>query len=149
MSAASLRIKVVRLSDGDGEARRKAGLLECRESLLLLLLNGGQGVTTDRGASWSEQPAEAEGSGEGAVMLDTSRPRGVVFGVPGGQRSWKSKEWTALSSTSFVLWVHCVSREEKKDESNKSEDYVWYERQNVTKVRQTWRKICKWFEWLV
>lgn len=47
MSAASLRIKVGRLSDGDGEARRKAGLLECRESLLLPLLNGGQGATTD------------------------------------------------------------------------------------------------------
>lgn len=44
-SGASPRFKVARLSDGEGEARRKAGLMECSESLLLLRLNGGQGAT--------------------------------------------------------------------------------------------------------
>lgn len=86
MSGASPRIKVVRLSDGEGEARRKAGLMECSESLLLLLLNGGQGVGTGWQACCRGQPAEVEGSGEDAAVLGTSRPRGVVFGVPGGHR---------------------------------------------------------------
>lgn len=86
MSGASPRIKVVRLSDGEGEARRKAGLIECRESLLLLLPNGGQGATTDWRASCREQPAGGEGPAVGAALLETSRTRGVVFGVPGGQR---------------------------------------------------------------
>lgn len=45
MSGASPRISVLWLSDGDGEARRKAGLVECSESFLLLLLNKGQGAT--------------------------------------------------------------------------------------------------------
>lgn len=80
ISGASPRIKVVRLSDGEGEARRKAGLMECSESLLLLLRNGGQ-------TGWREQPAEGEGSVEGATTLETSRPRGEVFGVPGGHRA--------------------------------------------------------------
>lgn len=83
MSGALPRIKVVRLSDGEGEARRKAGLMECSESLLLLLLNRGQGAAT----GWREQPAEeGEASVGGAAVLETSRPRGVVFGVPGGHR---------------------------------------------------------------
>lgn len=103
MSGASPRIRVVRLSDGEGEARRKAGLIECSESLLLLLLNGGQGATTGRRASCREQPAGGEGSVVGAAMLETSRTRGVVFGAPGGHRPCKSEEWTILSSTSFVL----------------------------------------------
>lgn len=46
-SGASSRIKPARLNDGEGEARRKAGLVECSESLLLILLKWGQGVTTD------------------------------------------------------------------------------------------------------
>lgn len=134
-SGASPRIKVARLSDGEGEARRKAGLMECRESLLLLLLNGGQGAATEWRVSCREQPTEAEGSGEGAAMLETSRPRGVVFGVPGGHRSWKSKEWTALSSTSLVLRAHCVSRKQKKKsrKRGKSATSVWYERPNSKK----------------
>lgn len=86
MSGALPRIKVVRLSDGEGEARRKAGLMECSESLLLLLLNGGQGVAMGWPACCRKQPAEVEGSGEGAAMLGTSRSTGVVFGVPGGHR---------------------------------------------------------------
>lgn len=86
MSGASPRIKVVRLSDGEGEARRKAGLMECSESLFLLLLNGGQGVVTGWRDCCPEQPAEVEGSGEDAAVLGTSRLRGVVFGVPGGHR---------------------------------------------------------------
>lgn len=105
-SGASPRMKVVRLSDGEGDARRKAGLMECSESLLLLLLlNGGQGATTSWWAcSCREQPAESEGSVEGAAMLETSRLRGEVFGVPGGHRPGvESKEWTILSSTSLVL----------------------------------------------
>lgn len=88
MSGASPRIKVVRLSDGEGEARRKAGLMECRESLLLLLLlNGGQGAATGWRTRCPEQPAEGEGSVEGAAVLETSKSRGVVFGVPGGHRA--------------------------------------------------------------
>lgn len=75
MSGASPRIKEARLNEGDGEAKRKAGLIECRESLLLLLLNGGQGAG---------QPAGDEGSVEGAAALEASKPRGVVFGAPGG-----------------------------------------------------------------
>lgn len=87
MLVASSKIHVVRLSGGEGEARRKAGLMECSESLLLLLLlNGGQGAATGWRACWPEQPAEGECSVEGAAMLETSRPRGVVFGVPGGHR---------------------------------------------------------------
>ena len=89
MSGASPRIKVVRLSDGEGEARRKAGLMECSESLLLLLLNGGQVAATGWRPCSREQPAEGEASGEedAAAMLESSRPRGVVFGVPGGHRT--------------------------------------------------------------
>lgn len=78
MSGASPRIKEARLNEGDGEARRKAGLIECSESLLLLLLNGGQGA---------EQPAGDVGSVEGAAVLEAleaSKSRGVVFGAPGG-----------------------------------------------------------------
>lgn len=87
MSGASPRIKVVRLSDGEGEARRKAGLMECSESLLLLLLlNGGHGAVKGWWACCPEQPAEGEVSVEVAAMLETSRSRGVVFGVPGGHR---------------------------------------------------------------
>lgn len=85
MSVVSPRINVVWLSDGEGEARRKAGLLECSESLLwLLLLNGGQGAAIGRRACCPEQPAEGEDSVEGVAMPETSGPRGVVFGVPGG-----------------------------------------------------------------
>ncbi len=87
MSGASPRIKVVRLSDGEGEARRKAGLMECSESLLLLLLNRGQAAATGLPACCREQPAEEEGEAVGgAAVLETSRTRGVVFGVPGGHR---------------------------------------------------------------
>lgn len=50
-SGASPRAKVARLSDGEGEARRKAGLMECSESLLLRLLKGGQGPATGWGLS--------------------------------------------------------------------------------------------------
>lgn len=46
-SGASSRTKPARLSDGEGEARRKAGFVECIESLLLPLLKRGQGVATD------------------------------------------------------------------------------------------------------
>lgn len=101
MSGALPRIKEARLNEGDGEARRKAGLIECSESLLLLLLNRGQGA---------EQPAGDEGSVEGAAMLEASEPRGVVFGAPGGHMPFKSEEWIILSSTSLVPWVHCVER---------------------------------------
>lgn len=87
MSAASPRIKLARLSDGEGEARRKAGLMECSESLLLPLLNGGQGVAKGWWACCCEQPVEeGEGSADGAGVLESSGSRGVVFGVPGGQR---------------------------------------------------------------
>lgn len=103
MSAVLPCIKVARLSGGEGEARRKAGLMECSESLLLLLLNGGQGVATAWGVCCPEQPAEGEGSVEGAAVLETSRPKGEVFGLPEGHRPFKSKEWTTLSSTSLVL----------------------------------------------
>lgn len=75
MSGASPRIKEAWLNEGDGEASRKAGLIECIESLLLLLLNGGQGA---------EHPAGDKGSVEGGAVLEASMPRGVVFGVPGG-----------------------------------------------------------------
>ncbi|KAF3839955.1 hypothetical protein F7725_018672 [Dissostichus mawsoni] len=85
LSGASPRIKVVRLSDGEGEARRKAGLMECSESLLLLLLlNGGQGGATGWRASCGKHQAEREGSEEAAAGPETSRSRGVVFGVAGG-----------------------------------------------------------------
>lgn len=103
MSGASPRMKLVRLSEGEGDARRNAGLMECIESLLLLLLNARQGAATDWRPRCCEQPADGEGSAEGAGVPETSRPRGVVFGVPGGHRPWKSEEWTILSSTSFVL----------------------------------------------
>lgn len=73
MSGALPRIKVARPSDGEGEARRKAGLMECSESLLLLLLNVGQ-------------PVEGDTSVKIAAVLETSWPRGVVFGVPGGHK---------------------------------------------------------------
>lgn len=86
MSGASPRIKLARLSDGEGEARRKAGLMECSESLLLLLLNSGQGAVKGWRACCCEQPVEGDDSVEGAGMLETSRPAGVVFGVPGGHR---------------------------------------------------------------
>lgn len=55
----------------------------------------------------------AEGSREGAAILENSWPGGVVFGLPGGHRSRKSKERAALSSMSLVLCVHCVSRKQK------------------------------------
>lgn len=43
-SGESPKTKAAWLSDGEGEARRKAGLVECSKSLLLLLLNKGQGA---------------------------------------------------------------------------------------------------------
>ncbi len=116
MSAASPWVKVARLSGGEGEARRKAGLMECSESLLLLLLNGRQGAAMAWWAFWREQPAEGEGSVEGAAILETSKSKGVVFGVPEGHRPFKSKEWTTLSSTSLVLWVHCARRETERSQ---------------------------------
>ena len=79
-------ISVTRLSDGEGEAKRKAGLMECSESLLLLLVNGGQGPAMDRWACCRMQPAAGEDSVEDSVVLETSGTRGLVFGVPGGQR---------------------------------------------------------------
>lgn len=45
ISGPSPRIREVRLSDGEGNAKRKAGLIECSESLFLPMLNGGQGAT--------------------------------------------------------------------------------------------------------
>lgn len=88
-SGASSRTKPARLSDGEGEARRKAGLVECSESLWLPLLKGasGQGATTDGRVGCCAQPTEAEGSGESTAELETSKPIGVVFGVPGRHRS--------------------------------------------------------------
>lgn len=86
MSGASPRIKLARLSDGEGEARRKAGLMECSESLLPLRLNTGQEEATGWLSNCCEQPVEGEGSAEGAGVLEASGPRGVVFGVPGGHR---------------------------------------------------------------
>lgn len=88
-SGASSRTKPARLSDGEGEARRKAGLVECSESLLLPLLKGasGQGAPTDRRVGCCAQPAEAGASGESTAELEPSRPIGVVFGVPGRHRS--------------------------------------------------------------
>lgn len=77
---------MTRLSDGEGEAKRKAGLMECSESLLLLLVNRGQVAATDWWACCRVQPAEGEGSVEGAAVLETSGPKGVVFGVLGGHR---------------------------------------------------------------
>lgn len=41
-SAASPRIMGARARDGEGDARRKAGLMECNESRLLFLVKGGQ-----------------------------------------------------------------------------------------------------------
>lgn len=86
MSGASPRIKPARLSDGEGEARRKAGLMECSESLLLLLLNAGQEAAMGWWSYCCEQTAEGEDSAEGASGLEASGPRGVVFGAPGGHR---------------------------------------------------------------
>lgn len=93
MSGPSPRINVVRLNDGEGEARRKAGLPERRESLfLLLLLNGGQGAATGRRACCRQQPAHGKRSAEDVAELDTSTPTRLLFGVPGGQRARESKE---------------------------------------------------------
>lgn len=39
MSGASPRIRVARLIEGEGLARRKAGLMECSEALLLFCLS--------------------------------------------------------------------------------------------------------------
>lgn len=86
-SGASSRTKPARLSDGEGEARRKAGLVECSESLLLPLLKRGQEAAPEGKAGCGEQPAEAEGSADSAVEPGPSEPIGVVFGVPGGHRS--------------------------------------------------------------
>lgn len=86
MSGASPRMRVVRLSDGEGEARRKAGLMECSESLRLVRLSRGQGATTGGRESWREHPVEGEGSEVAAEVLEASETRGVVFGVPGGHR---------------------------------------------------------------
>lgn len=74
ISGESARVKVPRLKEGEGEARWKAGLLECSESLLLLLLNRGQGTVMGWQVSCCEQQLE------GAAVLETSRPRGIVFG---------------------------------------------------------------------
>lgn len=86
ISGASPKISVTRLSDGEGEAKRKAGLMECSESLLSFLVNRGQVAAADWWACCCVQPAVGEGSAEGPVVLETSGPRGVVFGVPGGHR---------------------------------------------------------------
>lgn len=90
MSGPSPRTSTLRLSVGEGEARRKAGLIECSESLLLLLLkatgdNRGQGSTTAWRASCREQPEEREGSAV-AGALETSWTRGEVLGFPEGHR---------------------------------------------------------------
>lgn len=85
MSGPSPRTSTLRLSVGEGEASRKAGLIECSESLLLLLLKGGQGSTAAWWASCREQPEESEGTAV-AGALETSWTRGVVFGVPEGHR---------------------------------------------------------------
>lgn len=88
MSGGSLTIRMARPRAGDGEARRKAGLMECRDALLLLLLSGGQRQANTR---WSEQP-EGGDPAEDMVALDVSGSRGLVLGVPGGQRPFKSEE---------------------------------------------------------
>lgn len=109
MSGASPRIRVAWLREGEGEARRNAGLMECSEALLLFLLSGWQGLGTDWWDWCPEQPA-AGGPVEGAGALGTSWPRGVVLVVPRGHRPWRLEERTTLSSRSLVLCVHCVKR---------------------------------------
>lgn len=125
-SGASSRTKPARLSDGEGEARRKAGLVECSESLVLPLLKRGQGAATDWREGCCPQPTEAEGSGENTAELEPSRPIGVVFGVPGRHSSWKSREWTTLSNTPLVLWAHYGSL---RKENNKIR-HIWLVRQH-------------------
>lgn len=73
MSGASPNISVVWLSVGEGEARRKAGLIECSESLLLLRLNGGHAVAAGWRACCCVQPTDGEGSEVGAARLETFR----------------------------------------------------------------------------
>lgn len=92
-----------RPSAGDGAAKRKAGLKECSESLLLLLLLL---LLLPRGMQDPEVGASSEPV--------TSWPRGEVFEGPVGHSSGKSREWTALSSTSLVLWEHWDSRRHRR-----------------------------------
>lgn len=73
VSNVSPNIRVVRLSVGEGEARRKAGLIEWSESLLLLWPNGGQAVAAGWRAHCCVQPTEGEGFVIGAALLETSR----------------------------------------------------------------------------
>lgn len=70
-SRVSLRARLTRVSDGEGDARRKAGLIECNESFLLRpqLV---QGLSTARGGQVA------------GVWGGTSEPRGDVFAGPTG-----------------------------------------------------------------
>lgn len=74
-SLVSLRARLTRVSEGEGDARRKAGLIECNESFLLRpqLV---QGLSTDSGTARRGQTAGARGG--------TSEPRGDVFVGPTG-----------------------------------------------------------------
>lgn len=131
MSGASPKISVGRLNEGEGEARRKAGLMECSESLLLLLPNSGQWAGTGWWSSCCEQPAEGE-----AAALETSTLRGVVFGVPEGHKPGESKEWTILSSTSLVLWVHCERKKTEKSRKGRKSGSITEGQTNAFKILQ-------------
>lgn len=80
-SCVSLRARLARVSEGEGDAKRKAGLIECKESFLLRphLV---QELSTDSGIARRGQTAGARG---GPTEPGTSKPRGDVFVGPTGQ----------------------------------------------------------------
>lgn len=99
-SGVSLRARLARVSEGEGDAKRKAGLIECKESFLLRP-HAVQGLSAGSGMARRGQTAGARG---GPTEPGTSKPRGVVFG--GRHIACKSEECSILSNTSLVLCVH-------------------------------------------
>jgi hypothetical protein len=123
MSAASPRMMVLWGKEGEGQARWKAGLLECSEGLLLLLTGGqpmdgawrpehsvGGGPLADPEQLKGGAQAKEEGAGDLNSGIALNAWPGAVLGVPGGHRPWSSEERITLTRRSLVFGVHCVKK---------------------------------------
>lgn len=80
-SCVSLRARLARVSEGEGDAKRKAGLIECKESFL----PRPHMVQVWYTGSGTARCGQTAGDRGGSRELCISKPTGDVFGGPTGQ----------------------------------------------------------------